>query len=302
MTTVQEKETSKVETVCVSAVWLWTVRIIAALNVLLVSLPVAYSVYAAYVPCRFCQTNWLTAPCVATLPFCVVLWRLRKDDRIKLADGLRLAMSWSVLVLIGLFILRQDCDSAPGTLDSPAVLVGFIVAAALNFALLVSAIVFYVALRERFGRRRMAPRYRFEVIGYACVTIVVWFLGTPGLHSYPRWPAHQAVAVSAIRTISTVQEQFRVRFPDKGYARSLSELREEGYIDSVLASGTRNHYQYTLTAGVDKEGRATSYTFHARPTEYASSAGCCSYWLSDAGVIRWTGEDRPATRDDPPID
>lgn len=293
MTTIQESETAEIDAVRVSAVWLWAVRITAALNLLPLFFLAGYVLYEGNVPCTYSRSYWLTLLgtllCVAALPYCRILWRLRMNDLGELSESLRLAMSWSTFVIIG-----GGCYLGL----EPVFLV---VAGGPNLALLMLAVAFHISFRRRVGKASLAWRYRCEVLGYACLTTLVFFVAHSSIHVHRR-DTHES-AVRALRSIPIVQQQYRRRFPDKGYAGSLRELAEAGYITGSLATGKRGGYRFTLTSGsLDEKGRAGSYTVHARPNEYGSHDGCRSYWLTDAGVIRWTNEDRPATAEDPPID
>ena len=62
---------------------------------------------------------------------------------------------------------------------------------------------------------------------------------------------HEASVIASIRTLSSVQEQYRSRFQTYG---SLANLSASSYIDSVLGSGNKSGYNFTITASVDIVG------------------------------------------------
>ena len=80
------------------------------------------------------------------------------------------------------------------------------------------------------------------------------------------------------------------------YAVSLGSLSASKLIASVLASGTKDGYTFTVSTGT---GNAT-YTIDARPITYGET-GTRSFFADETGVIRYTTEDRPATSEDPPL-
>jgi len=80
------------------------------------------------------------------------------------------------------------------------------------------------------------------------------------------------------------------------YAVSLGSLSASKRIASVLASGTKDGYTFTVSTGT---GNAT-YTIDARPITY-DETGTRSFFADETGVIRYTTEDRPATSEDPPL-
>ena len=59
-----------------------------------------------------------------------------------------------------------------------------------------------------------------------------------------RKAGNEASAISSLRTLSTVNQQYRTRF--QSYAGSLANLSAASYIDSVLGSGTKAGYAFTL--------------------------------------------------------
>ncbi|PYU56448.1 MAG: hypothetical protein DMG55_23840 [Acidobacteria bacterium] len=69
-------------------------------------------------------------------------------------------------------------------------------------------------------------------------------------------------------------------------------------IDSVLASGKKSSYIFTLTAAPqDSDGRTVRYCITGRPQHYGKTKH--SFFIDESGVLRFTTENRAATAEDP---
>ncbi len=105
----------------------------------------------------------------------------------------------------------------------------------------------------------------------------------------------EASAISSLRTLVTSQVSYSETIGDGTYADSLGSLYGSMLIDSMLASGTKDGYTFTVSTGT---GDAT-YGIYARPITYET--GTRSFFSDETGYIRYTTEDRPATADDTPL-
>lgn len=102
----------------------------------------------------------------------------------------------------------------------------------------------------------------------------------------------EAAAISALRTLVTVSEQYNVRFG--GYADGLNRLTSNGYIDSLLGGGTKSGYTF--------EYAATRYTWQcSAAAETIGITGDRYFFVNEGGVI-YASEAGPATSADSPID
>ncbi len=116
-----------------------------------------------------------------------------------------------------------------------------------------------------------------------------------------RKAGNEASAISSLRTIVTVNEQYRTRFPTVGYAADLVTLQGEGYIDSVLGSGVKSGYTFTYTPGAAVGGRVATWTCVADAV-HQGKTGDRSFVVDESGVIRFKQVGPGATAADPPID
>jgi len=114
------------------------------------------------------------------------------------------------------------------------------------------------------------------------LTMVVAILATLASFAIPsllnaRKPANEASAISTLRSILTVNEQYRLRFHD--YASSLADLEANNYIDQKLGSGTKAGFAFGYTPA------ASSWSCTADP-EVPGQTGDRYFFIDQGGVIR----------------
>src|ERR1041385_2987388 len=71
---------------------------------------------------------------------------------------------------------------------------------------------------------------------------VISALAIPSLLN-ARKAGNEASAISSLRTLCTVNMQYRTRF--RMFAPALADMQANGFIDAVLASGTKSGYLIT---------------------------------------------------------
>ncbi len=94
-----------------------------------------------------------------------------------------------------------------------------------------------------------------------------------------RMAANEASAVSALRTIHTMSERYRMRF--RTYAGSLTDLSNADLIDSNLGGGTKSGYSFNYT------GATNSFSCTADP-ESPGQSGDRYFFVDLSGVIRFS--------------
>jgi type IV pilus assembly protein PilE len=106
-----------------------------------------------------------------------------------------------------------------------------------------------------------------------------------------RKAGNEASAISSLRTLTTVNEQYRTRFGF--YSSNLANLSATNYIDSVLGSGAKSGYSFTYTGG------SNSWDCNGDPQ--TANDGDRHFYVDQSGVIRFHST---ATADstDAPID
>ena len=87
----------------------------------------------------------------------------------------------------------------------------------------------------------------------------------------------EAAAIGSMRTLSTAAEQYRLR--QGVYPSDLTDLAavDPALVDSELANGLRNGYNFELT------GQQSTFDCNANPT---SANGSRFFYVDETGVIR----------------
>jgi hypothetical protein len=112
----------------------------------------------------------------------------------------------------------------------------------------------------------------------------------------------------AVRSITVANGKYRALYPERGFAPSLQALggsggsaAAAGLLESSVTSGRDENYTMIYTPGpTDSAGRILRYTLSARPRQYQVT-GTRSYFADESGIVRWTNENRPATKNDAPL-
>ncbi len=106
-----------------------------------------------------------------------------------------------------------------------------------------------------------------------------------------RLNTNETNAVNALKAIRDACISYRGVM--SSYPADISSLTATTppYVDSVLGSGTRNGYQFSLT------GATNSFTATARPSTYQTT-GIRGFFVDHSGFIRWTNQDAAATVSD----
>lgn len=188
------------------------------------------------------------------------------------------------------------------------------VAALLLFLLL--TVFLWILLRRR-AREQRKPLKATTGLGplvlvFAVVVFLVWLNWPRG-----RLPGDSASAVGSLRTIHAAAITYASTY-NNGYPPTLAAIappaggstlncNAAGLIDEVLAGGRKNGYVFDYKPGEPVETPARGctpgvqgYIITARPLKYGQT-GMYNYFTDASGVIRNTSEDRPATKEDPPI-
>ena len=104
------------------------------------------------------------------------------------------------------------------------------------------------------------------VIFFVCV--VFWLAVFPP--KAPRIFLNHRRAVASIQRLNLAERNYAEQHPDVGFTCKLSDLAEQGaeprvgFIDQVLASGTKSSYHFEI--GCTQGQRTTAYTITAVPT------------------------------------
>ncbi len=130
-----------------------------------------------------------------------------------------------------------------------------------------------------------------ELMIVVAIIAIIAAIAIPSLLN-ARKAGNEASAISSLRTLTTVNEQYRTRFGD--YSNSMTSLSAEGYIDSVLGAASKSGYTFTYAGGTN------TWTTSTVPTT-AGTTGDRGFFVDQSGVIRFSSSGA-ATSVSPPID
>jgi len=144
----------------------------------------------------------------------------------------------------------------------------------------------------------MALAKRFLIAAIVLFVLVFIWLGIFP-HEAPRVFLNQRRAVKSITDVNLAQRDYAAFHPDAGYACNLSDLAEQasepsarvGFVDRVLASGTKSGYRFELQCLQDGNRKVTRFTITAVPQAAGTSgeyALCADQreeiWYSESGL------------------
>ncbi|MBI4601116.1 MAG: prepilin-type N-terminal cleavage/methylation domain-containing protein [Planctomycetes bacterium] len=140
----------------------------------------------------------------------------------------------------------------------------------------------------------MRKEHGFTLIELMIVVAIIAIIAAIAIPSLlnARKAGNEASAISSLRTLSTVNQQYRTRF--QSYSTSLANLSTTGYIDSVLGSGTKSGYGFTYSGGTN------TFTCAAAPST-AGTTGDRGFFTDQTGVIRFSASGT-ATSASAPLD
>lgn len=252
--------------------WLWTIRIAALtcfVPLLIVSKPALY---------------FFPVQGILLIPYVLILWLL---------DGRTQRMALGVAVATGLIWV------------SVALYLCALVVYGSDLAWWVSVLLTHGALAATAGpayyqsKRSPGDAGKWSTaITYAlflAVFVMAGFITFERMLNYAKRPRPEASAISSVRNLVTSQITYSATIGD-GNAASLEILYLSKLIDSVLASGTKDGYTFTVSTDAVND----SFAIYARPITQGVT-GTRSFFTDETGVIRYTTEDRPATVEDTPL-
>ena len=130
-----------------------------------------------------------------------------------------------------------------------------------------------------------------ELMIVVAIIAIIAAIAIPSLLN-ARKAGNEASAISSLRTVATVGEQYRTRY--QTYSSSLANLNAAGYIDSVLSSGTKSGYVFTYA------GSTNTWTVSATPST-TGTTGDRGFFVDQTGVIRFAASGA-ATSASSPLD
>ncbi|MBI2568881.1 MAG: type II secretion system protein [Candidatus Schekmanbacteria bacterium] len=128
-----------------------------------------------------------------------------------------------------------------------------------------------------------------ELLVVVAIIAILMAIAVPRLIR-SRMSANEATAVAGLRTIVGAQHDYNTNSALHTYANSLSALATGagaggiGFIDSVLGSGTKTGYIFTLVPGTPVGNQLWNYYVTAHPRGYLAT-GVHSFFINQSGVV-----------------
>ena len=123
-----------------------------------------------------------------------------------------------------------------------------------------------------------------ELMIVVAIIAIIAAIAIPNLIE-ARKTGNETSAIGALRTLSSVQAQFREGDRDNDnvldYATTLAELSNAGLVDNVLGSGTKSGYVYTMSGN--------TFDWQASATPVSTSTGTRNFTICTDGVVRFSG-------------
>lgn len=132
-----------------------------------------------------------------------------------------------------------------------------------------------------------------ELMIVVAIIAIIAAIAIPSLLN-ARKAGNEASAISSLRTLTTVNEQYRTRF--QSYSDGLANLQAAGYIDTILGAGAKSGYNFAYPAPATPNVWAVTGT----PVEDGDT-GDRRFFVDQTGVIRFEQAAVP-TNASPPID
>lgn len=177
-----------------------------------------------------------------------------------------------------------------------------------NALLVVGSVVLSLGLPAEPGRFSRIVRGVFlsGVYGFLMIMVISTL---PGF-IYSQVVANQSSALGSVRQLTLCAVVYQANHPEKGFPveAALLEPVGEDCIDEDLVDATtdggaaKSGYRFQYLPGPpDADGVVSAFEILARPVQFRRT-GRLSYYTDETSVIRSTDEDRPVTKDDPPLD
>lgn len=137
----------------------------------------------------------------------------------------------------------------------------------------------------------------FSLIELLIVVAVIGIISAIALPNLlqSKMAGNEASAISTVRNIVSAEMSYSVTTGSGKYG-TLTVLVNNGLLDSVVGSGTKEGYAFVVTLGASND----TFIIDSRPLIY-SNTGVRSFYSDGSGVIRYTTVDARATSSSAPL-
>ncbi len=148
-----------------------------------------------------------------------------------------------------------------------------------------------------FGR----PGRNGAIFAIVVIVLVIGSLGSISVRTLlkDRRDQNERTAIQTVRALNTALYLHRQKHPDV-YPKSLNELAD---VEALLKCGERtclkSGYAFTYEL-LPPTSMGPRYIIEVRPNKFQNT-GVQSFYSDESGVIRATGDDRPASAGDGPV-
>jgi len=128
------------------------------------------------------------------------------------------------------------------------------------------------------------------ILGLSILTAGVLLLLIPTFTRPHRLFVNEASAVSALRTVISLQQEYSTAHPDTGFAcellllKPIAERQVPDYLSELLTTGLRSGYRFSVICASDANRATVHYQLAAVPVEQ-SKTGVRAFCTDDVGVI-----------------
>ena len=139
----------------------------------------------------------------------------------------------------------------------------------------------------------------FSLIELLLVVTIIGIVATFAIPNFlqSKVSSREGAAISTTRNLVTANVTFSLTKGYGDYSPDLATLEAAQLIDTVLATGIKGGYTFTINGG---GSGASTFSVSSRPITYGNS-GIRSFYGDETNVLRFTTEDRAATSVDSPL-